>query len=159
MEASPQAITVSSVGDLATLIPSFRRHLRACNRSARTVRGYMDSTEIFRRYLTQHEMPTTVTAIKREHVESFIEELLDRWKPSTANTRYRSLQVFFKWAVADGELSDTDNPMRNMSPPKVSEDPPPVLSDDALRALLRACEGKDLPRQEVGKAWLRRTSR
>jgi site-specific recombinase XerD len=143
MEASPQAITAPSVGDLATLIPSFRRHLRASNLSPRTVRGYTDSVEILRRYLMRHGMPTTLTAITREHVESFIEDLLDRWKPSTANTRYRSLQAFFKWAVADGELGDADDPMRNLSLPKVREDPPPVLSDDALRALLRTCEGKD----------------
>ena len=36
-------------------------------------------------------MPTTVSAISREHVEAFIEDLLDRWKASTANTRYRAL--------------------------------------------------------------------
>ncbi len=32
--------------------------------------------------------------------------------------------------------------MRNMRPPKIPEDPPAVLSEDALRALLKACEGK-----------------
>jgi site-specific recombinase XerD len=141
MEASAQAITASSVGDLATLIPSFRRHLRAANLSPRTVRGYTDSTEIFCKYLSQHGMPTTVTSITREHVESFIEDLLATWRPSTANTRYRALQAFWKWAVADGEV--IDSPMRLMRPPKVPEDPPPVLSDDALRALLKTCEGKD----------------
>ena len=33
--------------------------------------------------------------------------------------------------------------MANMSPPKIPEDPPDVLTDDQLRALLKACEGKD----------------
>jgi site-specific recombinase XerD len=32
--------------------------------------------------------------------------------------------------------------MRNMRPPKIPKDPPAVLSEDALRALLKAREGK-----------------
>jgi len=31
--------------------------------------------------------------------------------------------------------------MANMRPPRVPEEPPPVLSDDDLRRLLKACEG------------------
>lgn len=92
MEA--RQITAQSVGDLETHIPSFRRHLRATNLSPRTVRGYCDSCELVRRFLIQNGIPTTVTAIAREHVETFIEDLLARWKPSTANTRYRAPQAF-----------------------------------------------------------------
>lgn len=142
MGTSVQAVTARSVGDLATLIPSFRRHLRASNLSPRTVRGYTDSTELFRGFLVEHGMPTVVSAIAREHVEAFIEDLLARWKPSTANTRYRALQAFWKWAITDGEVAESESPMRNMRPPKIPEDPPPLLSDDAMRALLKACEGK-----------------
>jgi site-specific recombinase XerD len=90
--------------------------------------------------LVENGMPTSVVAISREHVEAFIEELLAKWRPSTANTRYRALQAFWKWAVADGEV--TKSPMRNMRPPKIPKDPPAVLSEDALRALLKAREGK-----------------
>ena len=32
--------------------------------------------------------------------------------------------------------------MANMRPPQVPEDPPPVMSEDNLRALLKACEGQ-----------------
>jgi site-specific recombinase XerD len=132
-------ITDASVG-LEVLIPSFRRHLRAANLSPRTVRGYGDSCELFLRFLTERGMPTAVEAITREHVESFIEDLLAHWKPATANTRYRSLQAFWKWAVAEGEVSES--PMRNMRPPKIPEDSPGILSEYDLRALLKACEGK-----------------
>jgi site-specific recombinase XerD len=132
-------ITDTSVG-LEALVPSFRRHLRAANLSPRTVRGYGDSCELFLRFLAEHGMPTSIDAITREHIESFIEDLLARWKPATANTRYRSLQQFFKWAVAEGEIAES--PMRNMRPPKIPEDAPAILSQDDLRALLKACEGK-----------------
>jgi site-specific recombinase XerD len=74
-------------------------------------------------------MPTTIDATAREHVEAFIEELLRRWKPATAQNRYRALARFFAFCVEEGELRES--PMRNMKPPKVPETPPEVLSEDA----------------------------
>ena len=66
---------------------------------------------------------------------------LERWKPLTALNRYRGLQAFFKWAVAEGELDAS--PMAGMNPPHVPDEPPPVLTDDELRRLLKSCEGRD----------------
>jgi site-specific recombinase XerD len=79
--------------------------------------------------------------IRREHVESFVADLLTRNKPATASNRYRALRVFFRWLAEEGEI--TESPMRNMSPPVIPETPVPVLSDDAIKRLLKACEGKD----------------
>jgi site-specific recombinase XerD len=91
-----------------------------------------------------------LTAIKREHVELFIADQLDRWKPATANNRYRGLQAFFKWAVAEEELDA--NPMTGMEPPKIPEEPPPVLSVEQLRRLLKACEGKDFAARRIRRS-------
>jgi hypothetical protein len=38
-------------------------------------------------------MPTAGAAIAREHVAAFVEDQLAKWKPATANTRYRALQA------------------------------------------------------------------
>jgi site-specific recombinase XerC len=89
----------------------------------------------------QGRHPQTVTAITRDDVRAFIADQLDRWKPLTALNRYRSLQVFFKWAVAEGELNAS--PMVGMNPPAIPDEPPAVLSDDRLRRLLKSCEGGD----------------
>jgi hypothetical protein len=43
-------------------------------------------------------MPMTVENIRREHIESFLEDLLRRHRASTAANRYHGLQAFFKWA-------------------------------------------------------------
>lgn len=129
-------VTGTSVDDLTA---SFLRSLRAENKSVRTVETYGDACRAFARFLGERGMPTTVDPIAREHVEAFIQELLTRWKPATAANRYRALQRFFGFAVEEGEI--TVSPMRNMSPPKVPESPPDVLADDALRDLLKACEG------------------
>jgi site-specific recombinase XerD len=128
-----------SVGDLEALAASFRRHLRAANLSPRTVTTYTEACEGLRRFLGARGMPTQVAAISREHVEAYVEDLLARWKPATANNRYRALQQFFRFLVDEGEIAES--PMARMRPPKVPESPPPVLSDEELRSLLDACEG------------------
>lgn len=84
-------------------------------------------------------MPTEVSSIAREHVEAYLEDVLQHWKPATANNRYRALQQFFRFLVEEGEI--TESPMRNMKPPTIPEAPVPVLSLDDLKALLEACEG------------------
>jgi site-specific recombinase XerD len=82
-------------------------------------------------------MPQAVASIKREHVESFIEDQLARHKPATAHNRYRALRSFFNWLAGEGEVRES--PMARMKPPKLPEAPPPVLRDSELKALLDAC--------------------
>jgi integrase len=85
-------------------------------------------------------MPRTLSAIRREHLEAFLEWRLDSVAPATANQEYRALQQFFRWAVSEDELEAS--PMARMRPPRVPEKPVPVVVDDDLRRLLKACEGK-----------------
>lgn len=72
--------------------------------------------------------------IRREHVEAFIADLLDRWKAATANNRFRGLQTFFKWLAEEGEVKES--PMARMKPPTVPLGPPDVLREEQLKALL-----------------------
>lgn len=136
-----KAITVPVIkaeGDLAVNRASFGRHLRAGNLSPRTHKTYMEAVDLFARFLTDKGMPLEVAKIKREHVEAFITDLLERWRPATAANRYRSLQQFFRWLVDEGEIKDS--PMEKMRPPQVDEYTPGVLTEDDLRALLATCE-------------------
>jgi len=133
------AVTATSLGELGTLALSWRRALRAQNKSPRTIVGYLEGVRFFDEYLERTGMPRRVTAIRREHVEAFIAEQLERFRPSTAATRYRSVQQLFRFLVDEGELRAS--PMANMSPPAIPEEPPAVLTDEQLRALLHACEG------------------
>lgn len=132
-------VTAESVGDLATLIPSFERSLRAANKAPTTIECYGLAARQFDAFLRDHGMPTELAKITREHVETYIASVLERWKPATANQRYRSLQALFKWASEEGEI--TASPMQHMKPPTIPEEPVPVLSDDDLKALLKACSG------------------
>jgi site-specific recombinase XerD len=85
-------------------------------------------------------MPTDVTAIRREHVEAFIEDVLARHRPATAATRYRDLQQLFRWLLEEGEIRES--PMARMRPPKLDERPVPVIAQEHLRVLFKVCSGK-----------------
>jgi site-specific recombinase XerD len=128
-------------GDIGANVASFVRHLRAANLSPRTIQTYQESALQFAQFLAAHGMPQDVVHIRREHVEAFIADLLARWKPTTASVRFRALQQFFKWLDEEGEIKGS--PMARMKPPRVPENPPPVLRDEELRRLLKACEGQD----------------
>jgi site-specific recombinase XerD len=123
---------------LLELLPSFRRHLAAENKAPRTVQAYAEAVHRLQEYLAAAGMPVKVAAITREHLEAFIADQLERLKASSARSRYASLRQFFRWAVDEGEISAS--PMGRMRPPAVPEQPVPVLSEDQLRALLKAPE-------------------
>jgi site-specific recombinase XerD len=132
----PQATTEYDV-----LAQSFKRSLLAENKSKRTVETYMEAVNGLRRFLIEQGMPTDPTVLTREHVGSFITHLLEHWKPSTANNRFRALQQFFAYLEEEGEIDVT--PMRRMKPPHVPDEPPPVISEAEVKKLLKTCDGKD----------------
>jgi site-specific recombinase XerD len=121
---------------LTPLVASFERSLRARNLSDKTIRAYRDTALAFCEFHTGPMDPEQVT---RGDIEDFITDQLDRFTPSTAATRYRCLQQWWKWLVDEGETDES--PMRHMSPPSLGEVPVPVFTDSDLRALLAACDG------------------
>ena len=125
--------------DVLPNLASFGRHLRAANKSPMTQKAYSEAVRQFDAFLGDRGMPRAVGSIRREHVESFIEDQLARLRPASAANRYRSLQQFFRWLVDEGELKDS--PMAKMRPPAVPEEPPTVLTDENLAALWKVTSG------------------
>jgi site-specific recombinase XerD len=121
-------------------LKSFVRALRAENAADKTIATYSDAVRQLGEFLTDHGMPTRPSDITREHVEEFIPHLLQTRSPATAHTRYRALRRFFGWLEDEGEIRYS--PMARMKAPRLPERPPEVPSDDDLRRLLKACEGK-----------------
>jgi site-specific recombinase XerD len=124
-------------GDFPILAKSFHRSLLAQNKSPRTIQSYGEAVRLLGEYLMAQGTPTNVAGVRREHVESFLADVLAHRKPTTAANRYRSLQQFFIWLSEEGEIDRS--PMERMNPPTVPEEPPDVLSEDDIRRLLRAC--------------------
>lgn len=142
MQSAPSgAAHDTALPDLEANAASFARHLRAGNKSPRTIKSYLDAVARLDTFLAERGMPRQVAALHREHVESFIEDQLTRLRPATAANRYRSLQQFFRWLVDEGELRET--PMARMKPPTIPEEPPAVISEDDVRKLFATAAGQD----------------
>jgi site-specific recombinase XerD len=140
MQKAGLRATTSSVGDLEALIPTWIRSLRAENKSPKTIETYSEAARLFLAFLRSRGLPADVSDITREHVETFIADLLERFKPATASNRYRALARMFAFFVEEGEI-DT-SPMARTKPPTIPEGSVPVVADSDLRKLLAAAGGK-----------------
>ena len=123
---------------LSLLLRSFARHLRAENRSEHTIASYLDSLCQAEAFLAGRGR--TLVDARREDLEAFLGELLQRRAPETVATRYRRLRVLYRWLEEEDEI--TANPMAKMKPPIIPEQPVPVVPEDGLRRLLATCAGK-----------------
>lgn len=118
------------------LLASFELHLRSLNRSPKTIFSYRLAVD----QLMEHIGPKSADQITKADIEGFLAHFLETRASATARQRYASLSQFFKWAAAEGEIP-TD-PMETIRPPKVVEQPVPVLTVDQLRALISTTKGK-----------------
>jgi len=115
---------------------SFIRHLRAGNRSPRTIETYEEAL----RMLVRYRPGVPLDEVTRDDIEGFIGDQLARHSPGTASVRYRALRRFYGWC-ADEEIIAV-SPMAKMQPPSVPEQPVAVLSNDQLAELLKVTSGK-----------------
>lgn len=125
---------------ISDLLPSFERHLLAKNRSPRTVTNYIGAAQTFEDHLVAVDHSGNLEDIRPSDVENFIVDQLKRRTPSTAATRFRCLQQYFKWLHLEGEIEA--NPMEGLTAPDVPDAPVPIISEDELRALLKATDGR-----------------
>jgi site-specific recombinase XerD len=136
----PAARRLALPGAFRVELDSFLLSLEAENLAEKTRRTYEEAVSLLGQFLAERGMPTAPAQIARGHVEAFIADQIARWRPNTARNRYLALKRFFDWLAIEG-LTDA-SPMARMRPPRVPEEPVPVLGDEAVRALLRACEGR-----------------
>lgn len=132
--------TITETIENTLCIPSFLRSLRAGNVSDNTVQSYSQAVRQFAAFLVEKGMPVQPANITREHVESFIEHLLESKSPGTVATRHQGLKQYFNWLEEEGEIKES--PMVRMKRVKLPEQPPQVLTEDDLHKLLKVCEGR-----------------
>lgn len=126
--------------DLAALAESWLVHLRAERKSPATLRIYRAGVRAYLAWCADNGQPAV---LDRNLLAAFTAELLDQGaEPATAQARHLAVRRFARWLHAEGELAE--DPLAGMRPPKLDAKVIPVLSDEQLRALLRACEGKTL---------------
>jgi site-specific recombinase XerD len=88
--------------DLHPLARSFERHLRASNRSVRTVGNYLDSI----RQLQAFPAPLgrDLADVTRRDLEAFFVDQLTRLPADSAATRHKHLKVLFRWLYEEEEI-------------------------------------------------------
>jgi len=128
---------------LSTLRDSFELSLRAENKAPRTVETYTLTLDRFAAWLPKGPS-SDAGKVSREDIRRWVESMqAGGASPATVSLRYRALAQFWKWAAREGEV--TVNPMADMTAPTVPPKPVPIVSDEDLTALLKACAGRDFP--------------
>lgn len=116
----------------------YLQSLRAAGRMPNTIAVYVGAIHELDKFLAGNALPRDLASIDRDHVEQFMLDQHTRLKPSTAASRYAGLRSFFTWAVDQGQIETS--PIAKMPPPRIPEVPVPVLTDDQVKAILRACD-------------------
>ncbi len=130
-----------SADRLDDLVASWRRHLRAEGKAARTLAVYGQAVKAFVTWLEQHDRPLTLESLTRRTIDAWLSDEMTRLAPQTVVTRFKGMQRFCGWLVDEDELSE--HPMARLRPPAVPETPVPVLSEDEVARLFKVCDGRD----------------
>jgi integrase/recombinase XerC len=124
--------------DEATL-RSFDRQMEQERKSPRTRQSYLEAARLLAGWL---DGGNDLEHVTRVELQDFLIHLIDTHSPTTASVRFKALQQLYAWLLREEWIEV--NPMAGLRPPKTTEKPVPVLTDQALKALLAACEGKDV---------------
>ncbi|WP_051485844.1 tyrosine-type recombinase/integrase [Nocardioides sp. J54] len=134
-----------SAAEVAALVPSWVIHLRAERKTEGTIGTYLKGINA---YLAWCEVEDRLPLV-RANLEAWTVSLLDAGRTATtARTRMMPVRYLAKWMLLEGEIDD--DPFGVIRAPKTDEAVIPVLSDEQVRAFLKACqpppgESKGLP--------------
>jgi len=130
-------------GTIRAELDGWRLSLEAGNKSRRTVQSYLETAEQFADFLADRGMPQAIDAIRREHIEAWLTDMADRGRSeATRGLRYRSLRVFWSWAVSEDLVPAS--PMARMHSPKVAVQPVPVVTVEQAKRILSTCSSKTI---------------
>ncbi len=97
-------------------ISSFRLHLAAEGKAAKTVRTY---TEAVAWFAAAHLIPRTSHArweqVSGHDVQRWLVHLLTRYSDAYASSQFRAVRQFFRWLAEEEQLPD---PMPGCAPPR-----------------------------------------
>ncbi len=126
--------------DLAGLLPSWELALRAERKSPATVKSYTDGVRAFFAHCGENGVPAV---LDRPTVNGFCAALLDAGREAaTVRSRQLGVRRFSAWLVEEGEVAS--DPLIGLKAPKLDSKVIEPLTDEQIKALLKACAGTDL---------------
>ena len=112
----PRPPGLLDAGPLGADIASFRLHLAAEGKSARTVQGYTSAVRWFAAdYLLSQAGKTSWDQVNAHDIQQWMVHLLGRYSSAYASIQFRALRQFFKWRAAEDECPD---PMTRLRAPR-----------------------------------------
>lgn len=131
---------LESSPDLRALMTSWELALKAANKSPTTITSYLRGVRLWLEWCEQSEHPVEVT---RTTVQTYIAKLVDDGKEAnTVRLRLASIRAFVRWLIEEDEL--TSDPLLGIKQPKLPTKVVEALTDDQLKAMIKACAGKGL---------------
>ena len=112
--------------------------LTARGRSRSTVKTYRDCVTGYLRWCEDTGRPQDITL---DSVRAYLAHMSANGASTTTRLRHAALRQFTKWLTEEGILSS--DPLLKLPPPKIDSKVVPTLSDDELKALIKACQGRD----------------
>jgi site-specific recombinase XerD len=120
-------------------LSSWELALRAERKAPQTIKSYGDGVRAFLRWCAEHGHSP---ALVRDLMKGFIADLLDAGaEPATARSRQLAVRRFSAWLVEEGEI-DAD-PLLGLKTPKLDTKVTESLTEAELRALIKACGGRE----------------
>ena len=119
---------------LDVLLPSWLLYMRADRKSAQTIKTYTDGVRFYLAWCAEQE----VEPLSRSSLRAWTTALLDRGnQPATAVSRQLAVRRYTAWLTEEGEL--VTDPFLGIKAPKLDSKVIEPLTEDELRALLKAC--------------------
>lgn len=132
--------TAPATPDLAALLDSWELALRAERKSPQTVKSYTAGVRQYMTYCADADLPPV---LDRRQLARFVDHLLTSGaQPTTATSRQLGVRRFAAWLVEEGELAA--DPFLGVKSPKIDTKVVEPLTDDQIKALIKACAGRDL---------------
>jgi site-specific recombinase XerD len=123
-----------NVSDAELLAESWQLALRAERKSPQTLKAYSDGVRFYLAWCIEHDAdPMTKVALN-----GWVAALLDEGAAAaTARARQLAVRRFAAWLAEEGELPA--DPFLGVKAPKLDERVIEPLTDDELRAMIKAC--------------------
>lgn len=117
------------------------RELDAAGRTPKTKSAYHQALLSLERHLRAEGLDTDLLAAGKPEITGWLIALRETHAKDSIVSYFTSARRFYNWALAEEMI--TASPMARVTAPPPSGKPVPIPGADDIRAILKACEGKD----------------